>query len=76
MMNSAIISLHECKSKVKYLCFNFVAINHHGEQFCFRLVSFVPEVANQIQFVRAFAAHDFGQLIHLGHLKKTSELVH
>jgi hypothetical protein len=57
-----------------HLCFDFVADNH-GEQFRFCLVSFVSEVADQIQLVRAFAAHDFGQIIPLSHLKKTMKLI-
>ena len=62
------------QAKKIHLCFDFVADNH-GEQFCFSLVSCVSEVANQIQLVRALAAHDFGQIIRLSHLKKTMTLI-
>jgi hypothetical protein len=60
--------------KPNYLCFDSVAIDL-GEQFRFSLVSCVSEVTDQIQFVRAFTAHNLRQLIHLGHLKNTIKLI-
>jgi hypothetical protein len=60
--------------KSNYLCFDAVVINL-GEQFCFCLVGFVLEVAEIIEFVRAFATHDLGQLIFFGNLKRTIKLL-
>ena len=45
-----------------------------GEQFGFSLVRFVPEEAEQIKFVGAFAAHQLRQQIILGHLKKNNQI--
>jgi hypothetical protein len=56
--------------KKKYLGFDFKSV-YLGEQFSFSLVSFFLEVAQQIQLARAFTTHNLGQVILLGHLKKT-----
>jgi hypothetical protein len=45
-----------------------------GEQLRFCLEGFVNEEAEQLQFVRALATHDFGKLIFRGHLKKTIKI--
>jgi len=55
---------------VNYLGFAFDFIDL-GEQLGFSLVRSFLEVAEQIQLVRAFAAHDLGQRIVLGHLNET-----
>jgi len=46
-----------------------------GKQFCFSLVGPIPEGAQQIQSVRAITTHHLGQLVLLGHLKNTIELI-
>jgi hypothetical protein len=55
------------------LCFYYDCVYFYlGDQFGFSLVGFVFEVAEQIQFVRALAAHDFRQHVFLAHLKNQS----
>jgi hypothetical protein len=56
--------------RLNYLRFDFIGLFSLGKQLGFCLVCFVSEEAEQIEFVSAFAAHELGQLVRLGHLKK------
>jgi hypothetical protein len=41
-----------------------------AEQLGLSFVGIFSEVTQQIEFVRTLAAHELGQLVRLGHLKK------